>query len=229
MNILSIELSSAQGSLAVLRGAEVLAQESWAESRRGGRPFFEMLQRLPIQCGLTLADFELITVGRGPGSFSGSRVALTAAQTLALADGIPLHAVSSGEALARRLGGETGRDRVAVVGDARREQLWIGQICRDAEGGWSLFQDWSLVRIDDVESMIDAGVLAASPDWSTKGDLLKAAAPDATWIERDTVPHAVDVARLALARIRAGLPSEPPVPLYLHPPVFVEPSHPAAP
>ncbi len=86
------------------------------------------------------SDIDMIAVGRGPGSFTGTRIALAVAKGLALSLEIPLVAVSSLEALAVTCvpPGETA----AVVADARRGEVLFGLFSVDRievpSGGRSL-------------------------------------------------------------------------------------------
>ena len=78
---LSIELSTAHGKIALTRADEVLFTAEFAAHRSHNAKLFEPLQR-----ALELAgdDLALIVVGLGPGSYTGARIAIAAAQGIAL-------------------------------------------------------------------------------------------------------------------------------------------------
>lgn len=72
--------------------------------------------------GIDLSRPDFVAAGRGPGSFTGVRVGVTAAKTLSYATGAKLILISSLEIVAANLRGE--KRRVCVVQDARRNRLF---------------------------------------------------------------------------------------------------------
>lgn len=206
---LGLELSSRQGSAALLRDGELLAEQTWiGESIRHGA-LFQALESLLNKTGVSYGDISLYAVGRGPGSFSGMRMALAAAQALAMPDKTDVCAVSSGAALAAAAAGE-GAEKICVAGDARRGQYWCGFFETAENGAVRLCNDWKLVPYEQL--VIPAGTLLVSPD----ADRLAGRFPD---IGAPRFPLAGDVAKLALLQEDP----EPLEPLYMHPPVFVAP------
>lgn len=75
------------------------------------------------QAGITATQLGAITCGRGPGTFTGSRVAVATAKGLALGLGLPIVPVSTLAALA---GSSPIDGRVLALLDARREQVYAG-------------------------------------------------------------------------------------------------------
>lgn len=218
MNLLALELSSPRGSAALLRDSIVLGAESWAETRTGGRAVFEAVERLLARAGLRVSDIEAVAAGRGPGQYSGMRIALTAAETLMLPGGGTAMAVSSGAALAMALMAETGADLAAVVGDARRGRLWVGVYRRGGRVPVEPVLDWRLCRPEELEAVVPAGALLVSSE-SARVRALAPPAGRSNWVPDDRFPDAAVLGRLALARLAAGLASEPLTPIYMHPAV----------
>lgn len=208
---LGIECSSRQGSLALLKDQVVLAETVWTgEAVRHG-VLFDHLDALLQQTGISCGEISLFAVGRGPGSFSGMRMSFAVAQALALPGRNEVRAISSGAALALAAARETGKTKIAVTGDARRGQLWLGLFEMDSGGSLRISTDgWVLVPSSDIK--IPDGWLAVSPE----ADRLQPFIPQ---MGESRFPSARCVAELAL---QAGT-SEPLEPLYMHPPVFVEP------
>ena len=107
MKILALELSTARGSLAWLDADVELARE-WANDRKNSGAFFENLDHVTKQFGAP----EAIVVGLGPGSYAGTRIAISAAIGLQVSSrarliGFPsICAMESAE--------------YCVIGDARR-------------------------------------------------------------------------------------------------------------
>lgn len=209
MITLGIELSSRQGSVALLNGCTVLAEKSWRGERVRHNTIFQTLDDLLAAAEISYCGINCIAVGRGPGSFSGMRMAFAIAQALALPGAVAVRAVSSGAALARAAARD-GAKKIAVVGDARRGQVWIGQFCARPDGTIDCPADWALVPYTDIS--IPADSLVVSPE----AERLTEWFPD---LGAARFPLASDVAALALAAEE----SEPLEPLYMHPPVFIEP------
>jgi tRNA threonylcarbamoyladenosine biosynthesis protein TsaB len=206
MITLGIELSSRQGSVALLRDGAVLAEKIWIADRVRHNGIFQTLEALLKETRLSYADVSLYAVGRGPGSFSGMRMSFAIAQALALPNKTEVRAVSSGAALALAAGRE-GAKRVAVIGDARRGQFWYGLFAHQ-EGGIRQAEEWKLVPYEELR--IADGTLVVSPE----AERLTKWFPD---IGTPRFPLASDVAALAAEGTEALEP------LYLHPPVFVQP------
>jgi tRNA threonylcarbamoyl adenosine modification protein YeaZ len=218
MIILGIECSSRQGSVALLKDGTLLAEKTWiGENVRHG-VLFQILETLLKEAGVSYNDIPLYAVGRGPGSFSGMRMAFTVAQALALPNKTEVRAVSSGAALALAAARE-GAKQICVAGDARRGQFWVGlfsvgqaslPVQDRLEACPTLIHDWKLIPYEEL--VVPEGTLIVSPE----AERLEQFFPN---IGNPRFPLASDVARLALTE------SEPLEPLYMHPPVFIEPKY----
>jgi len=78
---------------------EVLATRSFAAGHRHGSHLLPAIQALVEDEGFELATLAGIVVGLGPGAFTGLRVGLATAKTLAKALGRPIAGISTAEAL----------------------------------------------------------------------------------------------------------------------------------
>ncbi len=220
MIALALELSSAQGSIALLRDAAVLGEEAWNEKDFRGQHLFGLLSPLLEKASLKPEDIELFVAGRGPGSYSGTRIAVTAAQALALPGGRRVYTVSSGEALAAELAVTRNAARMAIIGDARRDTLWFG-LFEQAGKGVKAVQPWRVLEIDHLPSNLEPGILLASPDRARLLPALQALTipHSVRWVEEDACPRAAWVGKIALEKIARGEESEPVTPIYMHPAV----------
>ena len=122
MLVLALDTSSPALSCALVelrdaRVARVLAESLHLPPERHGDLLPAALLALPAQAGLSLDDVQGLAVGLGPGSFTGLRVGLACAKSLAYARKLPLAGASSLLALAEaRLGIPTL--------EARRDELY---------------------------------------------------------------------------------------------------------
>ena len=123
MNVLAIETSGLIGSVAACRDDDVLAEDSLDRGMEHGRMLVALLDRVVRLAGWDKArDIELVAVSRGPGSFTGLRVGITCAKTLAMTLAKPLLGVCSLDALAENAPPEYSR--VLTVLDAKRGDVY---------------------------------------------------------------------------------------------------------
>lgn len=218
MRLLAIDLSSAQGSVALLENGELREEMCWRAAARTGQPIFSATPRLLQRHGWAPDDLDAIAVGRGPGSYTGLRMAIAYAQGLAMPRSTSLYAVKSSEALAHALSEAQSNQRIFVVGDARRGTLWVHEFERTSASEVKFIRDIS-VSLAQVDAVLPSDALAVSPDW----DRLVAAGVvkpgDTRWITGNRYPRAAEVGLVAAQRLRAGIPSEPLLPIYTHPAV----------
>ncbi|KAA9084071.1 tRNA (adenosine(37)-N6)-threonylcarbamoyltransferase complex dimerization subunit type 1 TsaB [Microbacterium radiodurans] len=166
------------------------------------------------------ARITAVAAGMGPGPFTGLRVGIAAANAFALGRGVPLVPVASHDAaaLARvtRLAAPSGAasvgaapvegEPVAIVTDARRRELAVS-VYR-VEGGLP-------VRIEGPRLVERAST-----------ELLDLFGEPASALPETTAISAVALARIALARLRAGEPLGELEPLYLRAPDVTLPATP---
>jgi len=215
MNLLAIETATESCSAAVLAGERLVGRSELAP-RRHAELLLPMCEQVLAEAGLRRHDLDAIAVGCGPGAFTGVRLAISAAQGIALALDIPVVPVSSLAALAMQAPAN-GAPILAVI-DARMGEVYAGQFRRNDAG---------LVERIAAETVGPAAALPAfgggawnviGSGWSSYRDALlaKLASPP-RWDDGERFPQAVDVARLAVADLRAGLAvaAEEALPVYL--------------
>jgi tRNA threonylcarbamoyl adenosine modification protein YeaZ len=117
MKVLAIELSSARGSLA-WSGEKGDVKREWPNDRKNSSAFFQSLQDVTEECGLP----DTIVVGLGPGSYAGTRIAISAAIGLQAAGQARLIGLPSICAI------ETESEEYGVIGDARRHSFFFARI-----------------------------------------------------------------------------------------------------
>ena len=124
MVILALDTTAPAGSIAVLRGAEVLVErEQPAGVPHGRRLPGEILSALDA-AGVRLPDVELYAVASGPGAFTGLRIGIATIQGLAFAHGRPVAPVSALEALVHTVRPGANTPYVAAWMDAARREVF---------------------------------------------------------------------------------------------------------
>jgi len=225
MHILAIDLSTATASAVVRVDADVVAGDTWEQHAVARQHLFSVLPRLLADSGIATDALDHCVVGLGPGSFSGIRIGIAAATGLALPGGIAVGGIASAEVIAADAMAERGAS-VTVIGDARRDRFWAARFERRDARVTAAVPLALYARGELGEDLLSANTIA-TPDWSRLGDALSQIVPDrAALVGEARTPRAETLAALAAARLQQQQPLEPPVPLYLHPPVFVAPRFP---
>ena len=126
MITLALDTSTPRGAVALLRDDQPLAEDTFDRSQPG-QNLFDATAKLLSTKQLRIEDVGLLAVGLGPGSFTGIRVGLAAAQGLALPRKLPITGVGSFDALALTALPHLPPDcpQLCVLGDARRDEIYF--------------------------------------------------------------------------------------------------------
>ena len=122
MMILALESSAKPGSCAVLADGEILGQYFQNNGLTHSRTLLSMTESLLENLGVAANDIDLIAVARGPGSFTGVRIGVSAAKGLAWGLDKPVCGVSTLEAMAYQT--LVPDAVICPVMDARRGQVY---------------------------------------------------------------------------------------------------------
>ena len=218
MRLLALDTATENCSAALLSDERLLMRE--AELVRGhAEHILPMIDDLLGEAGVSLRNLDAIAFGRGPGSFTGVRLAASIAQGLAFGAGLGVIAVSDLTALAQR-GFDDGSavTRILVCNDARmREVYWAG-FERGSDGrpvprGPERVGPPETVQLP-AEWMEAAGLgrgFAAYPALGALAGVVVRVGWDRL------LPRAAEVARLAVPELAAGrlLDAEAALPVYL--------------
>lgn len=128
MNLFALDTSTSRAALAVVTAGGGVHTATPDPAARHGRALVPAVKRLLDEAGLRAGDLDGLAVGLGPGSYTGLRVGLTAAKTLAYALGKPLAGLDSLEAVARNA--PASARRVAVIADAQRGDVYAADFAR---------------------------------------------------------------------------------------------------
>lgn len=127
--LLAIDTSGQAGSIALVHDGVLLAERQLAQAgRRHARTLVAEMASIFTECGLPPSACKAVAVSIGPGSFTGLRVGVVCAKTLAYATGCQLTAVSTFQAIVQGLPDEAYE--VAVVDLAQRGELFVGRYVR---------------------------------------------------------------------------------------------------
>ncbi len=216
--LLAIETATENCSAALSIG-DLLIERSEIAPRRHAELILPMIESLLTEAGIRRRDLVGVAVGRGPGAFTGVRLAISVAQGLALGLDLPVVPVSSLAALALDAPADEnpGAAILAVI-DARMGEVYAGAFRRTADG---------LVEALGPESVGPAQKLVVPQDcqwsvigsgWNAYRDALLARLPSPPrFADGARYPQARAIARLAAAQFArgAGVMPELALPVYL--------------
>jgi tRNA threonylcarbamoyladenosine biosynthesis protein TsaB len=226
MRLLALDSGGSRSSVALWQDGAVLAQAG-----TGGGHHSEQLLRLVERClaeaGVSLRQLDAIACGRGPGAFTGVRLALSVAQGLAYAVQRGVILVSNLQAAAERAGREPGvPERLVVCHDARMQEVYWACYLRGPRG-------LEEVRAEAVASpgtlRLPEAWTRAGPVWGVGTGFAAYAAPLAglrAGLARclEVEGEAEDVVRLAaLGGLERAVAPELAVPRYLRDDVVAPP------
>lgn len=201
-DVLIIETSTPTASIALVSEGEIIVEKSFTSDRRHNAVLFGPLGEIIAQHGSR--SFDAVFVGSGPGSYSGTRVGIAAAQGAALVAGSKAIAFPSILAAPAAL---TGIPCIAV-GDARRGSYWIAKIF---EG--QLLSEPELtdeIGLDSAVRQAEAGGQAVFCLDPIKGKGIQVAKPSASGLWHAWLS--------APPKTRALWAGKIPQPIYLKPP-----------
>ncbi len=192
INLLALDSSTDACSVAVFANGKV--EERFEQlSRSHSRLLLPMIDSLLKELGISIADITAFAFGRGPGSFTGIRIACSVIQALGYGLSKPIIPVSTLRAMAEGAYQALRHTRVCAKLDARLQETY-----------WGLYT----LGID--------GIMEASGEehLSSTEEIVF---PTGDWVTTTELPHAKDIARIAVIEYQrgVGLPAEAVFPIYL--------------
>lgn len=199
MLVLGIESSTARGSVALADHRGPVAAASLSVPRRHGEFLAPAIAFVLAQAGRTVEDITAVAVGIGPGLFTGLRVGLATAGTLAAARRVPVVGISGLDVLAFQHRHSTRL--IAATVDARRGEVFVS-LYRPTPGGVEQITQPRVGSPDDVAAELsaqDGPVLVVGDGVPVLEGHLEAA--PRLHVGSATPPEAADLVDLAVPRV----------------------------
>ncbi len=197
--VLGFDTSLAHCGAAVFSGGDVVAAKYEDMTKGQAERLIPMIAETLQEAGLSKRDVTAIGVGIGPGNFTGIRISVSAARSMALALGIPAIGVSLLEALA-----EGSNAPVLASIDARRDHVYLQRFADGANRGPELVAFTDIGADWAVPGLICQGNRA-----NDLGNRLKCSAGPTQYAPASAIAR--------IAARRAGTNQPRPAPLYLRP------------
>jgi tRNA threonylcarbamoyladenosine biosynthesis protein TsaB len=230
LKLLAIETSSSTGSIALGVGADIVEQ-SIATPREQTPRILAIIDELLAGAGLGLKDLDALVFGRGPGSFTGLRVAAAVVQGLSFAAGPPIVSISSLAALAERAavdpasfglgapsrqtaGSQAGPHILCCI-DARMGEVYSA--CFKRIDGTIVAASAECIGRPDSVTAPSSPFVAVGDGFKTYSDELETVIARAAGVDSSAVPSARELLVLAEPEVTAKrfVPVESALPVYL--------------
>jgi len=210
MKLLAIDTATERCSVALLVDEQVIVRAT--QTPRGHADLvLPMVNEVLAESALTLRQLDGLAYGRGPGAFTGVRIAVGVAQGLAYGAQLLTVGISNLAAVAQQFAAPGAR--ILVCMDARMNEVYWCTFEGTPDG---LVRPTATERVDrpDAVEAGDAAVFAGTGFGAYPQ--LAAGGPESA-VHRTVLPHAREIARLAAHELRAGRgePPERAQPLYL--------------
>jgi tRNA threonylcarbamoyladenosine biosynthesis protein TsaB len=161
MIFLALDTSTERGAIGLSQRSGRVFASSTETARHHGRDLIPRLAATLREAGLTIRDVEALAVGLGPGSYTGLRVGLTAAKTLAYATGVPLVGLDSLDVIARNA--PAGASRISVIADAQRGQLYVAEYDRQSDDRLFCTRMYQIEPLSAWLARLETGTLVLGP------------------------------------------------------------------
>jgi tRNA threonylcarbamoyladenosine biosynthesis protein TsaB len=207
--LLILETSQRSGTVALSHGEVIVGERSFDESRRHARDLAPAIHEILTRHHWRARDLDGVIVSRGPGSYTGLRVGLMSAKTLAYATGCVLLAIDTFAAIYQPISGDY--PSVDVIADAQQDNIYVQRFGIDPA-------PLTIVPLAEwLESALARRTSVTGPGLETFAARLPAELtmlPRATWL-----PLPVSLLKIGMARFRNGERDDPFAvePLYLRP------------
>jgi len=215
MRLLALDTSTEACSVALLLDGELRMRFQVTE-RSHADLVLPMVESLLDEAGLGLADLDGLAFGRGPGAFTGLRIASGVVQGLALGAGLRVAPVSSLAAVAEQVPALPG-EVVLACNDARMGEVYSGRFRREADGTITALAAESVGGSVQADAGAPDVRHAAGNAFQRFPELVQRLVARGVVLHEGIYPRADAVARLGARLLAAGrgVPAEEALPVYV--------------
>lgn len=212
MRILSLETSTEYCSAALWQDGAV-HERCELVGQKHSEVLLSMVDAVLQDAGYRMRDVDGIAFGKGPGSFTGVRIACGVAQGLALGVDLKVVGVCTLQALAEA----SGKDKVITAIDARMQELYLAAY-EKRNGEWTAVIEPCLCKAEDAPQVTGGDWFGVGTGFAVNAASLQANyGKQLSGLDAQAVPQAGAVARLAAVEFARGnaLDAALALPLYL--------------
>jgi tRNA threonylcarbamoyladenosine biosynthesis protein TsaB len=215
--LLAIETATPACSAALYIDGDIQERHALAP-RQHAALILPMIESLLVEADLKPGQLDAVAFGRGPGSFTGVRIAASVVQGVALGADLPVVAVSTLATLAQGAMRETGAAQVLAALDARMNEVYWAIYRAAANRFPELSGEESVCKPEVVGVPAEGNWVGAGSGWDSYASTLAARAGERiVRLLPDLEPRALDVASLGADKLSRNetVAPEAAVPVYL--------------
>lgn len=217
MKILAVETATDACSAALNIDGEIIERYT-VSPRKQAQLILPMLESLLTEADLKLPQLDALAFGRGPGSFTGVRIATGVIQGAALGADLPVVPVSTLAAMAHNVFSEYNEQTAFVALDARMGEVYWGVYQKTDAGYAKLWGEESVIHSSEVAFPQDTIGIGVGSGWSIYPKELKnRLGARITRIDPERLPRASAIVQLAVKGYseNEAVPAEKALPVYL--------------
>jgi len=203
MKILAIETATEACSAALVQDDDAIERYVVAP-REHNRLILPMIEEVLAEAGAVRTQIDAVAFGRGPGSFTGLRIAAGVTQGIAYGLDCPVLPVSTLAALAFQSFEEAAGDGVYACLDARMGEIYGALFRRGQEGVPDLIGDEAVLAPERVEAAGITVRLGVGSGWVTYREVLSERLKTVVEVLEDRFPRAAYIGRLGARDFAAG-------------------------
>ena len=217
VRVLAIETATPACSAALSIDGDIEERFALAP-RQHAALILPMIESLLVEADVTPGRLDAIAFGRGPGSFTGVRIAASVVQGIALGAGLPVIAVSTLAALSQGAIRETGEAHILAALDARMGEVYWAMYQAGSDRLPELVGEEAVCKPECTAMPADGRWVGAGSGWDSYGSsLAERGGEQVVRLLPDLEPRARDVVSLGADKLRRGevIAPEAATPVYL--------------
>lgn len=225
VKLLAIETATECCSAALLSGDEVIAVSEIAP-RRHNEIILSMCERVLALGDVSLGQLDGVAFGRGPGAFTGVRLAASVTQGIALAQDLPVVPVSSLAALAQAAHHKHQSTQTLPCIDARMQEVYYALYELSQDEIMQLTGDEYVIKPALIEIEVSDDCIGVGTGWGAYAKILLARCRKEITYYADALPQAEYIAKLGKYYFEQGchVPAVQALPVYLRDNVAEKPA-----
>ncbi len=195
--ILAIETSTDACSVALYCSQDMLISRYQIMPRKHTELIFPMLDSVLHEAEITMDKVDALAFGRGPGAFTGVRIASAVIQGIALTDQLPILAVSSLATIAQGIYRRKKVSQVLVANDARMKEVYWGYFSLQA--GIMQIEGEEQLSSPDKVPIPDGKIFLAGSGFRCYPEIFANRDIPLTYQDKEALPEAQDIIPIALS------------------------------
>lgn len=203
MKLLAIETATESCSAALLDNDEIISVSEVAP-RRHNEIILSMCEQVLAQGQTSLAQLDAIAFGRGPGAFTGVRLAASVTQGIALGQDLPVVPVSSLASLAQAAFESVQAAQVLSCIDARMQEVYFAQYKLNDHKIMQLVGEEKVVPPNMINVSVNDECYGVGSGWKPYAEALQESLGKKLSYDENLFPQAKHVAKLAKVYFQQG-------------------------